>query len=241
MPRSAPAPGPRGRDIRRLVVLAAPAAVPVSMAGLFAALSRRLPPRTAYNVGFAVYWAGWCTAVPVAVLGPRRALRVLASGSRPTRAEAVALLFPVLGAVTTELLPRRHLVDRRVAVTMLASAAVNATAEELLWRGMFQEVFPEDALRGSLWPLAGFSLWHVAPQVVLPSRRGRARFVVGAAVVGAASAAVSRRTRGLRWVLLPHIATDACGVTAARFRLGRAEVDEASSSGRSFPGRAERC
>jgi hypothetical protein len=213
-------PRVRGGRVRRLVVLLTPVAVPVSMAAVFAALRRRLSPRTAYNTGFVIYWAGWCFAVPVLVLGPRRALRVLASGRRPSRGEALVLLLPVVGGLTTECLPRRRLVDRRVLVTMIGSAAVNATAEELLWRGMFLEVFPEDPVRGSLWPLAGFSLWHVAPQIVLPSRHGRWRFIAGAAVVGTASALVSWRTRGLRWVLLPHIATDACGVTATRFRLG---------------------
>jgi Type II CAAX prenyl endopeptidase Rce1-like len=212
---------------RRLVVLSAPAVVPVSMAAVFAVLARRLPARTAYNVGFAIYWGGWCIALPVGILGPGRALRVLASGRRPSAGEAVAVLLPVLGAVSTELLPRRRLVDRRVLATMVGAAAVNATAEELLWRGMFLEVFPEDPVRGSLWPLAGFSLWHLAPQFVLPSRHGRADFVLGAAVVGAASAFTSWRTRGLRWVLLPHIATDACGVAPARFRLGMAGDENA--------------
>jgi hypothetical protein len=208
------------RDIRGLVVLLTPAAVPFSMAAVFAALGRRFSPRTAYNVGFTIYWVGWCLMVPVWVLGPRRALRVLMSGRRPTAGEATALLLPVLGGVFTELVPHRRGIDARVLATMVGSAAVNATAEELLWRGMVLEVFPQDPIRGSLWPLAGFSLWHLAPQTILPSRHGRAGFVLGAAVVGAASAFVSRRTSGLRWVLLPHIATDACGVNPARYRLG---------------------
>jgi Type II CAAX prenyl endopeptidase Rce1-like len=183
-------------DVRRVVVLLTPVAVPVSMAAVFAALSRRLPPRTAYNAGFAVYWVGWCTAVPLVVLGPRRALRVLSSGRRPTKPEAAALLFPVLGAVATELVPRRRLIDRRVLASMVVPAALNATSEELLWRGMFLEVFPDDPVQGAIWPLAGFSLWHLAPQIVLPSRHGRAGFVLGAAAVGAASALVSWRSRG---------------------------------------------
>jgi membrane protease YdiL (CAAX protease family) len=195
----------------------------VSMAAVFTLLTRRLPTRTAYTVGFGIYWAGWCLAVPAWVLGPRRAMRVLTGGRRPTLGEAAALLVPLMGGVATELLPRRRLVDGNVLAVMVGTAAINATAEELLWRGMFLETFPKDAVRGAMWPLAGFSLWHLAPQIVFPSRHGRAGFVLGAAVVGAASSLVSWRTRGLRWVLLPHIATDACGVTAARFRLGRSE------------------
>jgi membrane protease YdiL (CAAX protease family) len=211
---------PKRPDARQLVVLLAPAAVPASMAAVFAVLARHLPPRKAYNVGFGIYWAGWCLAVPVAVLGPRRALRVLTAGRRPTIGEAAALVVPVVGGLVTELLPRRRLLDGGVLAVMAGTAAINATGEELLWRGMFLETFPDDPVRGALWPLAGFSFWHLAPQIVFPSRHGRAGFVLGAAVVGAASSVVSWRTRGLRWVLVPHIATDACGVTAARFRLG---------------------
>jgi hypothetical protein len=30
-----------------------------------------------------------------------------------------------------------------------------------------------------VWPWIGFTIWHLAPQVILPSRRGRVRFLVG--------------------------------------------------------------
>src|SRR6185312_15105090 len=106
--------GRPAEDLRRLVVLATPAAVPLSMAAVFAALRRHLPARVAYNVGFAVYWAGWGLGVPLAVLGPHRALRVLLTGRRPGPAEALAGLLPVAGAVATELLPSRVLVTRPV-------------------------------------------------------------------------------------------------------------------------------
>ena len=103
---------------------------------------------------------------------------------------------------------------------MISTGAVNALAEELLWRGVFLHQFPDDLIRGAVWPLAGFSIWHLAPQIVLPSRMGRWRFVLGAAVVGATSTASAWWSKGLRNCLLPHVATDVCGVTAARFRLG---------------------
>jgi membrane protease YdiL (CAAX protease family) len=206
---------------RRRAVLAAPALVPATMALAFAALGRRLPPQAAYNAGFAVYWLGWCLGFPAWVLGPRRLLTVLRAGRSLTAGEAVLALLPAAGAVATELLPQRAGVDRRVAAVMVGSAVANATGEELLWRGVFADTFPADLLRGTLWPLAGFTLWHLAPQIVLPSRRGRAAFIAGAGAVGAVSALVTWRTGGVRGTLLPHALTDACGVTAARFRLGR--------------------
>lgn len=207
--------------LRRTAVLAVPAVVPLSMAALFSALSRRLPASTAYNIGFAVYWLGWCTAFPLWVLGPRAAARLLKNGGRPSMSEAALLLLPVVGAVGTQLLPNRRAVNGPVAAVMTATGALNAITEELLWRGIFVHEFPDDVILGAVWPLAGFSLWHLAPQIVLPSRIGRWPFVLGAAFVGSASTVSAWRNRGLRNCLLPHAATDACGVTAARFRLGK--------------------
>jgi hypothetical protein len=42
---------------------------------------------------------------------------------------------------------------------------LNGTGEELLWRSVFLEAFPNHPLRGLLWPLVGFSLWHFTPQM----------------------------------------------------------------------------
>jgi membrane protease YdiL (CAAX protease family) len=192
------------------------------MAAVFAVLrARSRSDRRAYNLGFFAYWAGWCFAFPLWVLGWRRAVAVLRRGRPPTVAEAVLLVVPVIGGVATQLVPRRRDVDLATAAVMMSSAALNATGEELLWRGVFLEVFPEDVWRGAFWPLVGFACWHYAPQVILPSSMGRTRFVAGATLVGAAEAVTAWRGRGLRWVLLAHAATDACGVAAALFRQGR--------------------
>src|SRR3712207_5193121 len=112
------------------------------MPAVFAGLARGLPPRHAYNLGFSVYWAGWCVAFPVWVVGPRRALDVLRRGRRPTPPEAVAALLSPVVAAATQLWPQRRRVDRGVAAVMVGTAIVNAVGEELLWRGLFLEEFP---------------------------------------------------------------------------------------------------
>jgi len=203
---------------RHVPVLTVAVGVPLSMAVTFAALRRSLPPRRAYDAGFAVYWLGWGLAYPLRVLGPRRATRLLTTGRRPAPGEAAMLLVPVVGAIVTELVPARRLISPSVALVMVTTAAVNAASEELLWRGMFLE--ERDAMRGAVLPLLGFTLWHLAPQLVLPPRRGRLGFIVGSALVGAASTHVARRTGGLRAAVVAHFLTDACGAGAARFRLG---------------------
>jgi membrane protease YdiL (CAAX protease family) len=149
------------RDYRRAAVLAVPAVLPLSMAAIFGGLSHRLSPRAAYNVGFGVYWLAWCFGFPALILGPRRAVRLLTQGRRPSGVEMLLLLVPVAGAVGTEVLPNRKKIDARVAAVMVAAGLLNATGEELLWRGVFLEEFPHDRA-GCSGRLLGsaFGIWH---------------------------------------------------------------------------------
>ena len=215
-------------ELRRRLLMAGPVLVPVSMAGAFTVLGRLLGPRHGYNAGFTLYWAGWCFAFPLWAIGGKRSLQLLGEATPLSGVDAVSLLVPLAGAVATELIPGRRAIDLKVAGVMAGSAVANAVGEELLWRGTYLEAFPDDVWRGAIWPWAGFTLWHLAPQIVFPSRHGRISFLGGAALVGAVSARATWKSHGLRWTLGPHILTDACGVRAALFRLGRADVNGAS-------------
>jgi hypothetical protein len=211
------------RRTARALTLAIPLVVPAGMRTLFPMLARRLGDRRGYLAGFAVYWAG-CYLVPVALVGPRRIWPLLREPPDPLPGPrwlaALALLVPPLGAAGTELLPALRGADPALVATAGATAAVNATGEELLWRGVFVVTFPDDPVRGWLWPAIGFTMWHLAPASVRPPRQGRL-FLAGSALIGAGFGWVAWRTRSLRLTLPAHLVTDASGLPAARFWLGR--------------------
>ena len=215
---------PAGSRGARILTLAIPLVVPVGMWALFGTLARRLGQRRGYLAGFGCYWAG-CYLVPAALLGRRRALALLREPAgplpRPRWLAAAVLLVPPLGGAATELVPALDGADLAQLATAGALAAVNATGEELLWRGLFVASFPDDPVRGWLWPAAGFTAWHLAPVSVHRPRRPGA-FLAGSALVGAGMGWVAWRTGSLRWTLPAHLATDANGLSAARFWLGRA-------------------
>ena len=233
MARPVAAGGPRGRmkalearTQRRAapaLTLAMPLVVPAGMRVLFPMLARRLGGRRGYLAGFAVYWAG-CYLVPLALLGRRRTWALLREPPgplpRPRWLGALALLVPPVGAVGTELLPALRGADPALVATAGAMAAVNATGEELLWRGLFVATFPDDAVRGWLWPAIGFTAWHLAPTSVRPARQSR-MFLAGSALIGVGFGWVAWRTGSLRLTLPAHLLTDASGLPAARFWLGR--------------------
>jgi membrane protease YdiL (CAAX protease family) len=211
--------------MRRAVVTMIPVAVPLTMAAVFAGLRRCMSARNAYNAGFAVYWLGWCLSVPAWLLGPRTAVRLVVSGRRLQRDRLILLALPIGGALATQLIPHRREVDMPTALTMVSTGLINAVGEELLWRGVFMHEVRHRAWLSQVWALIGFAAWHFAPQLILPSQLGRGRFVAGSAAVGLASTAAAWTSGGLRQVVVAHAMTDACGVRAARFRLGRASAD----------------
>jgi hypothetical protein len=212
------------RRVTRTLVTAVPVVVPLTMRLLFPALARRLGPRRGYLAGFALYWAG-CYLLTCGLLGRRRVQALVRRPTQPLPSPrwlpAAALLVPPVGAAGTELLPQLRNADPAVLATAVTVASVNAAAEELLWHGLFVATFPDDPVRGWLWPAVGFTAWHLAPLSVRPYRHGALAFLAPAGLIGAGYGWVAWRTGSLRLTLPAHIATDASGLRAARFWLGR--------------------
>ena len=210
--------------VTRTLVTTVPVVVPLTMRLLFPALARRLGTRRGYLAGFGLYWAG-CYLLTIGLLGRHQVQALVRHPTRPLPSPrwlpAAALLLPPLGAASTELLPQLRNADPAVLATAATIASVIAAAEELLWHGLFVATFPDDPVRGWLWPAAGFTAWHLAPLAVLPSRRGTLAFLAPTALIGAGLGWVAWRTRSLRWTLPPHVATDASGLRVARLWLDR--------------------
>ncbi len=210
------------RRVARVATLAVPIAINLAMPVVFRRLARRLGPRRGYLAGFAAYWSA-CFAIPAAILGSRHAAALLADTRGPEPLEAVVLALPPLGGLATEALPALRAgvrVDPPLLATAGVFASTNALAEELLWRGLFLEVFPESRALGSVYPAIGFGLWHLAPQEVHPAPRPLA-FCAAAAVLGLVNGWTVRRLGGIRATSVSHALADATGLGSFAKMLGR--------------------
>lgn len=210
-------------DGRRLVALTLPIFVPPVMEAVFAAGRERFGERNGYLAGFGVYWAA-CAGLTVGLLGPARTRTLFTGGrsrlGRPAAVGATLLAWPAIGAVATRFLPEVRGATKRELATIEAVAAVNATAEELLWRGVYLTLWPSNPLLGWAWPAVGFGLWHRAPQVIHPSAMSSRAYVAAATALGPSWGWVAWRTGSLRWVTVSHVLTDGSGVRNAAFFLG---------------------
>lgn len=189
------------------------------MAATFSLAHRRLGARRGNFVGFSLYWAA-CLVLPLALLGGRRYAGLLRNQPRPLPKPRIlalsALGAPLAGAVAVELVPNLQAASPTLVATALAIAAVNATAEEALWRGLPSSCFPDDPWHGWLLPATGFTLWHLVPLAAMKRWSRAPAVLAGAALIGFGYGWVAWRTGSLRWTIAPHILTDASGLRSVR-------------------------
>jgi membrane protease YdiL (CAAX protease family) len=197
-----------------------PAIVPLAMQGVFRQTIRLFGPRRGYQAGFAVYWAA-CWGAALACAGPSRIARLwerpapTPTGLRPLT--WAVLLTPPVGAISTEWLPHARAAGPRVVGVAAALGVTNALAEEALWRGAPAVAFPDEPVRGWLWPAVGFTLWHLVPLgAVSADRRRSAVLLAGAALIGVGNGRVAWRTHSLSAVTMSHAVTDASGLESVR-------------------------
>jgi len=102
-----------------------------------------------------------------------------------------------------------------IAVSFLISI-VNATAEEILWRGVYLKIFENKQSAGIIISSIGFAVWHYAPQFIFSNRRpGRAHsFVAFAFVLGLLYAYAASKQQSILWTAIAHILFDFAGLGA---------------------------
>ena len=192
------------------------------MAGTFKLAQARLGDRRGYLAGFGAYWLT-CVAMTAALIGPRRAVAALTTQPQESDSNrqilAALLVWPPVGAISTRLLPELSGANRQMIATSAAVAEANAPLEELLWRASYAELWPDNAWLGWLWPSVGFALWHLAPQVIHPSKMGNLRYVGASLALGLSWGWVAWSTGSVRWTTLSHVVTDASGSRNSLFFL----------------------
>jgi hypothetical protein len=203
---------------RQWLAAASPIVLIVTMIALFRQLTIALGFQQGYFCAFAVYWIGWCVALPVALLGPRALIRMFGE-SRARAPDSTAITralvwWPVVFPLMFAFLPRVGRASGAIIGVSIALGVVTGVAEEIFWRGLYLRLFPDRIWWNTFYPSFAFGLWHVAPLSVLPSRYpgGIATFVAYSMVLGLSYASAARRTGSIRWCTIGHCVHDALGL-----------------------------
>ena len=209
---------------RQAVALAVPPVLLVTMVPAFQWSTGLLGYPGGYLAGFVIYWGGWCVVVPAALLGGMGPLLELFREGKPSIKKLppgmhAALWAPLIFPLVFVFLPGIGRTSLPVLVISILLGVVIAITEEALWRGVYIRLFPGNFWLNTLYPSAGFALWHVAPQIVLPNSRpgGIPAFVVYAFTLGLLYAYYARKTRSIRWCTVSHAIHDSLGLGGAAY------------------------
>jgi uncharacterized protein len=208
---------------RRLAARLAPIALTASTFLVFNGAVEAFGLRWGYLTGFAFFWLVWCLGFSWWALGTRGVVDVFRDARprlpSPTILWVAMLVVPVAGGFATVWLPSAASATLAVVATAAVIAVVNASLEELLWRGVYARLFAGSLVWGWLYPAVAFAVWHVSPTSVL----GSTPVVVGGALyVGLVYGFVALSTQSVRWTTVAHIALNMMGTGFALLLLGRA-------------------
>ena len=128
----------------------------------------------------------------------------------------IFLIVPLIFVYSYEFPKVINQANTIIIIASFALAIINATAEEILWRGTFLKILGNDSKAYILISSFGFGIWHFAPQVIYSNRQpgGSISFVAFAFVLGLIFSAIVKDTKPIVLTIIAHALFDLGGLGA---------------------------
>jgi len=180
--------------------------------------STRFGQRPGYILGFVFYWLFWCIAIPFVLTGPKSIAALFkvhqpALGQNKIR-NISFLVLPLILVYAYEFPKVIQQADTIIIISSTALSIINATAEEILWRGTFLKLMGQSSKWYVPFSSLGFAMWHFAPQIVFtnPNPGGSLSFVAVSFILGLFYSSVVKDTQSILLTTASHILFDFSGL-----------------------------
>jgi len=192
-------------NTKQKIAIIAPLVLLVVMVPIFQGLSRAFGGSViGWYLGLVVYWLIWCIAFPLWIIG-KESIKTLIRPEKLTLKIFLLVLFPVVMASLYKLTLGMGYEKQALwtFLLLLTTPFGNGFFEEILWRGVYMKLFPENILLRIIWPSIGFALWHVAPGSV-SSNTNVIGLVVGSGLMGFYLSFLAKKTKTIWWGVVAH-------------------------------------
>jgi membrane protease YdiL (CAAX protease family) len=191
--------------LKQKIAIVAPLILLGVMYPVFQLLSRALGETIGWYLGLAIYWLTWCGVFPWLMIG-EASIRSLVRPQRLTLGIFLLVLFPLVMAALYRFATGMEYEKPGVWVflLLLSTCFGNGFFEEVLWRGMYMELFPQRVLFRVVWSSIWFALWHYAPGSV-SSSGNPIGLMIGSGLMGFYLSFLANRTGTIWWTIIAHI------------------------------------
>ena len=215
----------RSFSIPQIAAMILPLLLIPIMAAVFVGFNQQFGAPLGYLLSMVVYWVIWCTVIPLALLGGWRAFAELFRPMPPLPSMGwqtnLLLWWPVIFPLAFIFIPRAASTPQVILAASVVIGIIIGVTEEVLWRGVYLRLFPNNGWLNLIYPSVMFALWHVAPQTVVVNRMpgGVFSFVAYALMLGLTYSVSARRTGSIAWPTVAHIVHDSLGIGAAMYAV----------------------
>lgn len=188
--------------------------------GAFHFLTQYFGRKTGYFAGFVFYWLFWCLAIPLLFIG-KESIAGLFKLRQPVlgNKKLLNMLFLTLPLVLVYSFEFPKVLKQSDAIIIFASVGlsiINATAEEILWRGTLLKLMGTNLKWYLFLSSLGFAIWHFAPLSIFSNNNpgGSLSFIAVSFVLGILYSSVARNTKSILLTTVSHILFDFAGLGA---------------------------
>ncbi len=160
---------------------------------------------TGWFLGLVLYWIIWGIAFPLWITG-KKDLTPIIRPQRLNNRVFLLVLFPLIMALLYRIITGMDYEkpDIWIIFICLATAFGNGFFEEVLWRGVYMKLFPDNIIFRIIWPSIWFALWHYAPGSVSPNANVMG-LIIGSGLFGFYLSFLAKTTGTIWWAIIAHI------------------------------------
>jgi len=193
---------------KQVIVFIIPPVLIAIMYPIFNSLAEVLDnDRIAWYLGLIIYWILWGMVFPIIMIGKNNIIALI----RPQRPK-VAIIVPIsiilLGALSARLFVPGMEYEKQnawILLLLLSTCFGNGFFEELLWRGVYYELYPNNIFFRMIWPSIWFGIWHYVPVSINNNElTGLIGMIIGPILMGLVLSYMTKKTGTLWWSILAH-------------------------------------
>jgi membrane protease YdiL (CAAX protease family) len=188
---------------KQKIAIIAPLVLVAVMYPVFHSLAGVMNDRLAWYLGLVIYWLIWGAVFPLLIIG-RDTIKELIRPQKPDKKILLLVAIPLVGALAARLILGGYEKESVwIALLIFSTPFGNGFFEEVLWRGVYVKLFPNNIFFWMIWPSVWFALWHYVPGSV--SGGNPAGLMIGSGMMGFYLSFLTKKTGTLWWAIVFHI------------------------------------